>query len=273
MHNPLNIFDYHSYREFLKIWLVNAKKARRSNLSQLAEAAQVHPTFLSHVLAGSKELSLEQAMLISEYLPLTRLEQDFFFVLLNIERAGNKKLQNYWLEKKKILEQEKNKLSERFEKHKELTSEQRATFYSSWIYSAIWVSTAIEGGRTLAEIAEQFHLSRNVTEEILSFLVRTGICAELKGVFTMGETHVHIPNESPHVTKHHVNWRMKGIQRLDSRDSTELFFTAPMSIAKKDFGVLRERLTRLIQESVELAKASKAEELACLNIDFFKPSA
>jgi uncharacterized protein (TIGR02147 family) len=266
----LNIFEFAEYRPFIRAWLEDAKALKTSNLTRLAEVAQVHPTFLSHVLGGTKELSLEQAALISEHLGLTKLEQEYFFATIHLDRAGNSKLKRYWEEKKKEIESEKNRLSQRFEKHSELSNEQRAIFYSSWIYAAVWSSTAIEHGQTLNQISERFRLTRTKTEEILSFLAQTGLCRESAGLFCIGDTHIHIPNESPLVVKHHTNWRMKSIQKMDTRDNVELFFTSPMSISKKDFELIREKLTAAIKDIVDVAKDSPAEEIVCLNIDFFR---
>ncbi|WP_413578788.1 DUF4423 domain-containing protein [Bdellovibrio sp. HCB290] len=113
-------------------------------------------------------------------------------------------------------------------------------------------------------------LSRSQAESILNFLVQTGLCKEGNGVFGIGDAHLHLPNESPLVVKHHTNWRMKSIQKMDNRENVELFFTAPMSISEKDFAVIREKLTASIKEIVGVAKDSPAEEVVCLNIDFFK---
>jgi uncharacterized protein (TIGR02147 family) len=270
MAKQLNVFEYSNYRQFIKDWIEEAKTLKTSNLSRLASVAGVHPTFLSHVLAGTKELSLEQAALICEHIAFTKLEQDYFFVLIHLDRAGNQNLKNYWKEKKKEIEAQKNKLSERFDKHRELTNEQRAIFYSSWIYAAIWTATAIDNGQTLNQIAERFHISRDKAEDVISFLLQTGLCSEKIGIFSIGETHLHIPNESPLVVKHHTNWRMKAIQKMDTRESAELFFTAPMSVAKKDFGVIREKLNLAIKGIVDVAKDSDAEEVICLNIDLFR---
>ena len=269
MANILNIFDFSDYRLFLRRWLERAKSERSFNLTRLAEVAQVHPTFLSQVLSGAKELSLEQAAFIGRHLGLTKLELEYFFVLLQLDRAGTQLLKEHWLAKKKEIESEKNKLNLRFQKHHELNVEQRALFYSSWIYSAIWSATAIEDGQTMIQIAERFNLSRERAAEILAFLTQTGLCNEFKGLFTIGDIHVHVSNESPFVVKHHTNWRMKGIQRMDSRGPSELFFTAPMSIAKKDFEAIREKLNLAVKDIVDTAKESPAEEVVCLNIDFF----
>lgn len=272
MQKDINIFNYSNYREYLTIWLQEAKNNKSFNLSRLADVAQIHPTYLSHILAGTKHLSLEQAALISEHLEHTKLEQDYFFILINLDRAGNKKLKDYWLEKKSLLEKEKNKLSQRFEKHKQLNQEQRAIFYSSWIYVAVWATTAINNRQSLSQIAERFDITKDRTEEVLTFLLETGLCTEKNGLYSMGEVHVHIPNESPLVVKHHTNWRIKAIQEMDSRTDNELFFSAPMSISLEDYKKIRERINKLITNVVDIAKGSKAEDLACLNIDFFKPT-
>ena len=84
MDKPLNIFEFSDYRNYLKQCLFQAKRSKTSNISQLAEVAQVHPTFLSHVLNGNKFLSLEQAHFIAEALELTTLEKDYFFILMSI---------------------------------------------------------------------------------------------------------------------------------------------------------------------------------------------
>ena len=270
MDKILNIFDYSDYRKYLTRWISMAKAAKISNLSRLAEIAQVHPTFLTHVLNGQKHLSLEQAILIGGQIGHTKIEQDFFIVLINLDRAGNQQLKAYWLEKKAQLELEKNKIKNRFKPHRELTPEQKVIFYSSWVYLAVWACTGIDGAQTLNQIAERLKLNRTQTEEILNFLLESGLCVETSGAYSMGDLHVHISNESPLVVKHHLNWRMKAIQKMDTRENQELFFSAPMSIAKIDFEKIRENLNLNIKSIVEIAKASSAEDLVCLNIDFFK---
>ena len=270
MSKNVNLFDFSDYREYLGAWLQAAKSSKSFNLSRLAEIAGVHPTFLSHILKGNKHLSLEQAALISDHFQHTKLEQDYFMILINLDRAGTKRLRDYWLEKKSNLEAEKNKLGRRFDRHRELTTDQRAEFYSSWIYAAVWAATAISDGQTLTQLATRFNISRGRVEEILGFLVNTGLCTEKHGYYSMGEAHIHVPNESPFVVKHHLNWRMKAVQKMDTREANELFFTSPMSISSDDFSKIRERLNKLIKEAVDIAKDSKSQEVVCLNIDFFK---
>lgn len=266
----ISLFEFQDYRAFLKAWIEKAKSLRVSNLSQLSQVCGVHPTFLSHVLSGTKELSLEQASLMSEYFGFTQLEQDYFFSIIQMERAGHFKLKEYFQNKISHIESEKNKLSKRFDKHKQLTTEQKAIFYSSWIYASIWSSTDINGGQTIDEVSTRFKISREQAQTILSFLVQAGLCIEEQGIYRLGDSHIHVSNESHFVVKHHLNFRIKSMQKMDTRDGSELFFTAPMSISKSDFKIIREKLNLIVKEIVEVAKDSKSDQVTCLNIDFFK---
>lgn len=269
MDQETNLFEFSDYRAYLNACLALGRRERRFNLTQLSQVARVHPTFLSHILGGDKQLSLEQAVLISDFLGHSRLEQDYFLVLIQLDRAGSERLRQHWADKKDQLQREKSRIHRRLDKHKELNQEQRAEFYSSWLYVAVWVSTGIDGRQTLSQVARRFGLGRDRAEAILAFLTATGLCVRDGEHFAMGETHIHVPDDSPFVVKHHVNWRMKAIQRMDFRTGQELFFTAPMSVARKDYELIREKLTRTLAEIVGIAKSSRAEDVACLNIDFF----
>ncbi len=273
MDKYINIFDFSAYRDYLNAWIEEARRQKKFNLSRMATVAGVHSTFLSHALGGKKDLSLEQAALVSQHLEHTQIEKDYFFVLIQLDKAGNQNLKEYWQQKKKLIITEKNKLSQRFEKHHELTEQQRVIFYSSWLYVAAWGATSIDDGQTLDQIAERFRISRDKAEEVMNFLTQCGVCDIKKNIYTIGKAHVHINNESPLVVKHHNNWRNKALQKMDFRELDELFFTSPMTMSKKAYEQIRENLNIFVKESVNIATSSKtAEEVVCLNIDFFKPT-
>lgn len=270
MHNSLDIFNFSDYRQYIKAWIELARASRSSNLSRLSETIGVHTSFLAHVLSGAKNLSFEQAADLSDSMEHTSLEREFFFALVQIERAGTTKLKKYWSEKKSTILMERSKLRTRVGTHHELSAEDRAIFYSSWIYVAVFVATAINDSQTLEQIAERFRLSRKKAEEVLAFLVQTGICEKDNSKYKMGKSVVYLENESPLVVKHHTNWRMRAIQKMDTRQASELFFTSPMSISMSDFSKIREILAKSIQSTLEICKDSPSEEVVCLNIDFFK---
>ncbi len=270
MAKPLDIFMFQDYRDYLKEWIKQAREKKTSNLSRLAQSLKVNASFLAHILSGLKNLSFEQVAEISKIFEHTHLEREYFFALVHIERAGTQLLKAHWESKKNAILEERQKVRSRVGEHVELTAEDRAIFYSSWIYVTVFVATAINNGQTLDQIANKFSLDRSKTEEILNFLERSGICIRENTIYKMGQNSIYISNESPLVVKHHTNWRVKAIQKMDSRQSDELFYTSPMSISSADFKKIRELFLKSIETSQEVAHASPAEDVFCLNIDFFK---
>lgn len=83
-----NVFEYSEYRLYIQDWLSYSKQINGPNMTKLAQVVQVHPTFLSHVLSGTKDLSLEQAALISQHFSHSRLEQEYFFIILQLNQIG-----------------------------------------------------------------------------------------------------------------------------------------------------------------------------------------
>lgn len=61
----------------------------RGELTKIAAALRVHPTFISQVFRGPRELSLEQAALLAYHLQLSEPEREFFIDLVGLSRAGN----------------------------------------------------------------------------------------------------------------------------------------------------------------------------------------
>lgn len=47
-------------------------------------------------------------------------------------------------------------------------------------------------------------------------------------------------------------------------------FTAPLSLSKKDFEVLREEMVGMIQKVSKTVTETNPDDTYCLNIDFFK---
>jgi len=267
----MDIFTYKDYRKFLSDWLILEKKRHRLNATLLATKIRVHPTFISQVLKGNKELSSEQWFSICEVMSLTEIENDYLHFLLLQNRAGTKEVRAFYQKKLDEILKRRLQLQERIKEHRQLTDQERAIFYSSWIYSAIRLFTACNEGQTLDQLSEKFQLSKSKADEILSFLCVTGLCKFENGKYHMGNKHIHVPANSPFVVRHHTNWRLRAITSLENTMNEEMNFTAPMSISKKDFPVIREKIVKLIQEVVEIAKASDAEDLATLTIDFFWP--
>lgn len=265
----MSIYSYTDYRAFLTNYISKLPKQGRGEVSRMAEAIGVHPSLLSQVLSESKNLNLEQAQDLCEYLKLTIQETEHFFLMVNYQRAGTKKLEDYFKKKLQQSYQSSIEVSQKVRQDKNLDENEKSIFYSHWLYVAIWLFTSLRNGKELEEVVSEFRISREQATNILSFLTSTGLCQLEKDKYKMGPKSIHLSRESPHVVRHHTNWRLRAIETCDKITSDELMVTAPISISEKDFIKMRARLTEVMKEVIDTAITSDADKVACLNLDFF----
>jgi uncharacterized protein (TIGR02147 family) len=256
-------------RLFVENQLKREKGGGHGQYAKIAEALGVHSTFVSLVFNEKRDFSMEQALLLAGFLKLTEGETEYFLDLVQLARAGNHQLKAYYRERIKRAQEESKKLSTKFAHEKQLEAEERQIFYSSWHYSAIRVFTSTHpSGRSIEEIAERLKLPRQTVVEALSFLVHAQLVVEKKGRYSVGPQRTFLERRHPLLKCHHNNWRQKALNQFEQLTDDEMMFTSTMSLSRKDFLQLRERLSEIVKEASDLMQETDPEDVAFLNIDF-----
>lgn len=266
----MSIFNYLDYRSYLKATLKEKPKKGYGELSKWAQSCGVHPTLMSLILKGERDLSSEQAFALGQHLKLTALELEYFVLLIQYARSGTHEFKDYTHKKIMGLKVEATQVKKRFCHASELSDEAKFIFYSSFLYSALrlYCDTKKEGV-SLDELIAKFNLDRVEILPKIEFLEQTGLIQNAKGRYTMGPARTLVSRESKHVIKHHQNWRLQAMLKAESLREEELMFTCPMSLSKKDFADFKRELTDLVQKFSTMLKESKSEEVGCFNIDWF----
>src|SRR5437763_542470 len=135
--NKKNIFSYFDYKAYLHA--VEHQGIYKGIRSRIAEAADCQNAFVSQVLNGEVNFSLEQAMKIAVFLGLNEDEHQYLLWMLEYKRAGTQELKKYFHNLMEGLREKNLEIKERVQIPQVLTAEAQATYYSSWIYSAIHV--------------------------------------------------------------------------------------------------------------------------------------
>jgi uncharacterized protein (TIGR02147 family) len=265
----MRVFEFDDYKRFLAHFISQQPRKGRGLVKAIGEYLRVDPSQVSQVLSGSKDFTEEHALLVSKFVGLGELETDYFLALVKIERAGSKILKDHYRQKRDKLKTESLNLSQRVNQDRILSDFEKSVFYSSYLYSAIRLSTSIGDGQGTSEIAERFQISREKASEILNFLLSTNLCEEKNGKYALGTQHTHVERGSPFLPRHHHNWRVKALERTDSMTDQELQFTGPVSLSEKDFNAIRELLVEAISRSLSKVKESEPSDVACLLIDWF----
>lgn len=265
----MTIFNFSDYRSFLKYYIKGLPKSGRGQVNKIASFLGVNSTLVSQVLGARKNFTLEQGQILTEFLGLDSLAADYFLLLLQFEKAGTKKLKDYF--KRKITQTLDSSLDikNRVVVDRALTDQERAIFYSSWLYSAIRLYCSLDDGKTIDEVCERFSIERIKSLEILQFLVNAHLCTNEGGIYKLSSQKTHLEQGSLFLLRHYSNWRIKAIQRSENLGKKELMFTAPFSISFSDFEKIREEFLSIIQKLYATVGETTPQNIACVNIDLF----
>ena len=107
-------------------------------------------------------------------------------------------------------------------------------------------------------------------QKIIQFLIDHNLIININGKIQIGPQKTHLENNSPWISKHHHNWRIKAMESMQNDSEQNLFYSAPMSLSKDVALKIRQQLPEFIKQIVEQVGPSKSEVVRCLNIDWFE---
>jgi hypothetical protein len=160
------------------------------------------------------------------------------------------------------------KVISRRNKRVDFGSEAQAQYYSDWSYMAVWLASSIESLPSNEAIGHKLGINRTNTTRIVDFLLSAGLCVETENGLRPSVTNTHLSNSSPLVNRHHVNWRLKAIERLPGLTDDELSFTAPVSLSAEDFKKIKMIILNAIEDISTKVEASDPQVIAYPNIDW-----
>ncbi len=266
----LRLIESTNYKEFILRLEAEDPRYQRGFRSRLAEHVGCQNAFVSQVLGGRLNFSLEQALLVAEFFGFSEKERKYFLLLVEHERAGTAKLKEYFNEQLASLRQEGLDLQGRIGTDTVLSFEDQAEYYSRPLYSLIHMWITIPGHRTVPALVKALREPESVVRPGVDFLLRTGILVQKGGELTPGKTVMHLGRNSPLIINLHANWRNEAIRSLRSGANTNLHYSTLSSLSHEDFERLQAQMVELINSYVEKVKASPEETVACFTMDFFK---
>ena len=262
-----SVFDFHDYKEYLNKM---AQLHPRGFKKNLAEVSGCQTAYISHVLNGAAQFSLEQAEKISTELGHTEDEKEYFLLLLNYTEAGTSSLKKFLKSRLERMKEKRQSIKERVRVSSSLSKEEQAQYYSAWYYAAIHVMLTIPEFQSKEAISNYLKISPQVVSKVFAFLIEVGLVAQNGNKFISGETKIHLEKNSPLISKHHTNWRMYAIRSFDNESENDLHFSSVFTLTEKDADQIRDILLGAIEQSVSVIKDAKEEQTMAMTLDFFK---
>ncbi|MGZ3696392.1 MAG: TIGR02147 family protein [Bdellovibrionota bacterium] len=263
------VFEFKDYKRFVLDSIAGAPNGGRGLRRQLAEAIGCQTAYVSHVLAGDRHFSLEQAEALARFFELRQDETDFLLLLVEQNRAGTPSLQKVLLRQLDARREEYQELLSRVESKGRISEADKATYYSTWHYQAVRVALSLPHCRTVGAIAKELKLSVDRVNEVMSFFLQRGLAREEGGKYFPTAVRIHLPSDSPDITKLHSNWRVHALRSLDSFKPEDFHYSGVVSLSRTDYETVREILRKAVVDALEVVKPSKEERLAVMNLDFY----
>lgn len=265
------IYDYTHYKSYLLDFIQFHALHRKGIQSEMAKLAGCQPGYMTRALKGQADLSLEQAHKLAPLLGHNQDENEFFLLLVQAERAGTNDLKIFFSKQLQKKKQQMLDLKNRYKIQDKLTLEDKAIYYSSWIYGAIHALASVPHFNKKETIAQILGYPVSDIAEKIQFLVSTKIL-EMKedGTLSIGTYRLHLPSDHPLISKHHMNWRLKAMECMEQKiGPTDLHYSSVISLSHQDADKVKVMLTKMLDEIKKIIASSTEERVATLSLDFF----
>lgn len=255
----------------MQIYFKSLPKGGRGQAKNLSEYLNSTSVAISQILKGNRHFTDEQSFKTAHFLKLGVLETKYFLKLVAYQKASSFELKEYIMLELIELQKESKKVKTKYKNFKELKEKDKCEFYSDRLYSATRMLSSLTHINTVDDVSNHFKISKNHASDIIDFLRSRNLIIQRDNRLIPGPQHTFISAESGYIKNHHKNWRLYAINKTENLDiATELMYTAPISLSVEAYDELREKLLKVIKETVELITPSKEEMVACLNIDLLK---
>lgn len=266
----LSIYSYDSYKQYFNEWVLAQPKHGHGEYRRLALALNVSTTMVSQIFNSEKELSMEMACEVCDYLVFNDDESEYFLLLVEYSKAGSHKLKKRLIKQIKERQEKAKKLENRLKKDQVLDEAVKQIYYENWIYPAIRILTDIPEINTAEQIAERLQLPKNFIMKSLNYLIKNNIVIQKGDKLSMGPAHIYLSPNDANLTKHLNNWRVLGFNKMNMKNEENFFYSGQYALSEEVAAMIRKKLPDFIEEILKQVKPSPSETTRCLSIDFFE---
>lgn len=265
-----SIYEYRDYKAFALDQIKSRPNQGRGVRRLLAAAMNCQAAYVSHVLAGDRHFSAEQAERAADFFGLNGDEAEYFLLLVEVAKAGTGELRRLLSRQLDRRREDYREIKSRIRVNESVSVEDQIQYYSSWHFQAIRMLLTIPETRTPKAIADRLGLSLGRVREVLDFFLERGLAKREGDEYVTTAKHVHLKSDSPLISKLHANWRVHALQSLDRRHPDDLHYSSAITLSKADIGKIREILVNAITEAHKVLGPSKEERLCAFALDFYE---
>lgn len=264
----IQLFESRDYRQFIKK-VISDMGAIKGYKSQLANHMGCQAAYFSQVMAGKAELTPEQAERLTAFWELTGHENDFFFNLVLLGRAGTVSLRKRLEKKLEDIHRSWKVESSTYGKKPVQESSKSMLYYSHWLHSAVHLLLTIPTLQKEKKLAEHLGRSEQEISKIIQELHQAELVERTSTGWRARQIQIHASEENFFAEVHHKNWRSQALEVKKSQFQDVIRYTSVHSLSKDDFKKIQSMIEEMIRNSRRTIENSPEEMAACLLIDYF----
>lgn len=265
----MNLFDAEDYKSYIRD-KVKENGAKRGYHSALSRAAGCKSSYLSLVLNGSAHLTLDHAAGLCVFWEFTDLETEYYFALINHNRASTNILAERTKKQLNALRKRKLSLSQQIDSKSLVGSEHVVRYYSAWFFSAIHMLVGIPSYSRPEPIAKRLKMPTDKVIETLEFLQEMNLVKlSNSGQWQRLESDLHLPDDSIHMSTGHASWRLQSIDRFQLNPKNGLFYSGIHTLSVTDIDIIKSIFLNALEKSRCVVSPSPEEEAICIICDIF----
>lgn len=236
----------------------------RGYKTKLAQAAKVHPSYISRMLDGAATVSPDQAAALGDFWGLSAEEKKYLIWLVVKAKAGTPELKRIADEHLADCRREHEELGNHLEAEK-FSADDHTEYYLDWIYSAVHMLGTLREPLNAEQIARRLGVKEMHAKRAVALLVRMGL-VELgaRGKVISTKKNIHLSNRGWIANLQHRNWRLACAERFGGEgEEDHVHYTGVHSLSKDDFQRLKRQIREFLVQTDRLIRPS-AEETACV---------
>lgn len=263
--NTAAIYGFSEYRDYLK-WALSAEQLGRGGRQNVATFLRCQPSFISQVLSGRNDLSLEHAYRLNLFFKHSKAESEYFMLLVQIGKAGSVELKNFFLEQLERARRENLQVG-KVVQNLELNEANILRYFSSFLSVASHLLVSIPAYQSEKALREKLGASERDLGDALDFLEGAKLIKRIGEKIVTGEAHIHIRKTSPYAAFASQQIRLHMLQLQNIRNDKSLLFGTHFTISKQGLARVRQKMLDFIGELNQEIAAADPESMCTIVLD------
>lgn len=270
--NQNSPFKYTSYKDYLRNQF-QSPDSPRGLQSRLATHLECQSAYLYQVLKGSGHLTEDQAYKVTTYFNFSYWEQQYWLLLVRLEKASTPDLRAYLeaeIKKCKIEELNlKNKADSEVAQDEAVVWDY---YFSGLLPSAIHLLTSSPKYQTIDAIAKKLGSDTQSVKTHLEQLFSYGFVKMKDKKWHHASPSYHFPKDSKYNQGVQIMRRSQALSKVLSQKSEgDTFFSSCFTLDAESYEKLRHKVADFVKSSQKIVHAGGSDEPYILSIDLFAP--